>query len=117
MHALRTLLGGLRAKEKTPEAVAHLVQDNWNKGAFAWRRALVEHIFDFFKRGADWLNISEHKFRLSFKWPARRRQVSGDKTRPEADTPALHEDKQVPLHAEQGDSSAIPRSRFGRRGT
>lgn len=67
MHALRILLGGVWAKERTPEAVAHLVQDNWNKGAFAWRRALIEHIFDFFKSGTDWLNISEHKFRL-LKW-------------------------------------------------
>lgn len=30
VHALRTLLGGLWAKEKTPEAAVHLVQDNWN---------------------------------------------------------------------------------------
>lgn len=52
---------------------------------------------DFLKRGADWLNISEHKFRLLLKWSARGRQVPGDKSRPEADTPVLYEDKQVPL--------------------
>lgn len=49
----------------------------------------MEQIFDFFKRGADWLNISEHKIRLLLKWSARGRQVFGDKTRPEADAPAL----------------------------
>ena len=34
-HALRTLLGGVWAKEKTSEIVTLLVQDNWNRGAFA----------------------------------------------------------------------------------
>ena len=47
------------AKEKTFEIVTLLVQDNWNRGAFAedvlspkWK-----HIWFFLKRGADWLNI------------------------------------------------------------
>jgi hypothetical protein len=35
LHALRTLLSF--GQEETPETVAHLVQDNWHSGAFAWR--------------------------------------------------------------------------------
>lgn len=83
-------------KRENPEAVAHLVQDNWN-GAFTWSISVV-----FFKGGADWLKTSEHKFRLLLKWSARGRQVSGDKT----------DQKQIPLlymksnrchsHVEQG---------------
>lgn len=41
VHALRTLLGGVWAKKKTPETDAHLVQDNWRR-VFAWRCALIE---------------------------------------------------------------------------
>ena len=33
--SLRTLLGGVWEKEKTSEIVTLLVQDNWNRGAFA----------------------------------------------------------------------------------
>lgn len=40
-HALRTLLGGVWAREN-PETVAHLAQDNWYKGAFVWRQAFTE---------------------------------------------------------------------------
>lgn len=99
MHALRSLLGGVWAKEKTLEAVAHLVQDNWNNGAFAWRRALSISLI--FKRGANWLNTSEHKFRL-LKWSARGRQDSGDKTRPRSKCPCSMKTNRCHFYVKQG---------------
>lgn len=41
-YALRTLLGGVWAKEETSETDTHSVQDDQNRGGFVWRCALSE---------------------------------------------------------------------------
>ena len=112
-HALRTLLGGVWAKEKTSEIVTLLVQDNWNRGAFAedvlspkWK-----HIW-FFLRGelTGWL--SERKFRIKNGQPEEGK--SGDKTRRPC---SLWRQIGATFMLGGGYISAIPRSRFGGRGT
>lgn len=44
---LRTLVDGVGAKEKTPEAVSHVAQDSWDR-ALAWTPALTEDFLFFF---------------------------------------------------------------------
>jgi hypothetical protein len=39
-HGLRTLLGV--EQEETPQTVALLMQDDWQRGTFAWRWAFSE---------------------------------------------------------------------------
>lgn len=88
-HALRTLLGGVWAKEKTSRIVTLLVQDNWNRGAFAedvlspkWK-----HIWFFFKGGswlAEYLSANSE-----LRMVSQRKANLG--TRPDA--PALYGDK------------------------